>query len=374
MPRPSNRQQRRRQIAGAMLDVMAERGYDRASIAEVATRAGLNQGLLHYHFKNKQGILVAALRELVDRHAARLDVVLAGSSDEPAGQVKAFIDFHLGLGAAADQKVLSIWLVMSGEALRQSAVQTEYEKALGAITGRLQTIIEQGIKEGLFDCPDAAIAASALMATIQGYFVLAATARRLIPRGSAAGAAVRMAAGLLGWKDFQEGQQDESRSFAVYAGTFDPVTAGHLSVINAAARIFDRVIVLVAVNPDKQPLFTLKERLKMLDKATANHSNVSCESTEGYVVEYARDHGATHMVRGLRDASDAAFETQLAQLNRSLAPEVRTLFVPADPALSEVSSSKLKEMAQNGEDISGLCPPEVASLLARRLRKRRRKK
>jgi len=367
MPRPTNRAERRTQIANALLEVMAERGYERSSVAEVARRAGLNHGLLHYHFKSKHEILLAALEELTTRHEARLEVVLGSAPDDPVEQVRIFLDFHLGLGAAADPTALACWVAIGGEALKQPDVQARYAASLEATTGRLLEIIENGIKSGQFRCPEPAAAASALVAVIQGYFVLAATSRELIPRGSAAESAMKMAEGLLGTDSVIEGHQREPRPCAVYAGTFDPFTKGHLSVVEAAARLFDRVIVLVAVNPDKDPVFTAEERLAAIESETKHLPNVSCASTEGYVVEYARDHGASHLVRGLRDATDATQETLLAQLNRQLAPEVRTLFIPADPEFAEVSSTRLKELVLGGADVSGLCSPDVADQLARRL-------
>ena len=370
MPRPSNRDQRRRQIARAMLQVMAERGYERASISQVAKRAGLNQGLLHYHFKAKQEILLAALSELMDRHAARLEVVMASASHDPAEQVRAFLDFHLGLGATADPTALACWLIISGEALKQKKVKQAFQAALMQITESLSRAIEQGIKDGIFHGTKADAAASALMATIQGYFLLAATARKLIPRGSAVSATQRMAAGLLDSEALRQRPARRSGARAIYAGTFDPPTHGHRSAVEAAAKIFDQVVVLLAVNPDKQPLFSVDERLAMLRANLAHLPDVSCASTEGYVVEYARAVGATHLVRGLRDATDAVYETKMAQLNRDLAPEVTTLFVPADPELSEVSSSRLKALARAGKDFSAYCSTEVAYALKQRLSER----
>ena len=154
---------------------------------------------------------------------------------------------------------------------------------------------------------------------------------------------------------------------AVYAGTFDPVTMGHLSVIEAASRLFDHLVVLLAVNPEKRTLFNTADRLSMLRSATKLLGNVSCDITEDYVVEYARAHGATHLVRGIRDVTDADHETTLANANAKLAPEIKTIFVTADPELSRVSSSHLKDMVREGECISGLCPPEVEACLVQRL-------
>jgi TetR/AcrR family transcriptional repressor of bet genes len=197
MARPSNTEQRREQIARALLKVMARKGYDGASIANVAAAAHLASGVVHYHFKDKQEILITALRDLVGEHAAALDEKERAAGADAASKVAAFIDFHLGLGADANAEILACWVMLSGEALRQPKVRSEHEKALASIAGRLQAIIQEGMQAGTFRCEDAAAAASALVAVVQGYFVLAAVARSVIPRGSAATATRHMADGLL---------------------------------------------------------------------------------------------------------------------------------------------------------------------------------
>ncbi len=154
---------------------------------------------------------------------------------------------------------------------------------------------------------------------------------------------------------------------AVYAGTFDPVTAGHVSVIERAARVFDRVIVLIAINPQKAPMFSTPERLQMLREATCHLDNVEHASTEGLVVDHARAHGASFLVRGIRGATDADYETALANANHDLAPDVTTVFLPAHPHLSEVSSSRLKELARAGAELSRFCPSGVERRLRARL-------
>jgi pantetheine-phosphate adenylyltransferase len=155
---------------------------------------------------------------------------------------------------------------------------------------------------------------------------------------------------------------------AIYAGTFDPITLGHLSVIERGAGLFDRIVVVVAVNPDKAPIFTADERVQMIREVAARWPNVACESTEGFVVELARRHGARYLIRGVRGATDVDGEIALAAMNRQLAPEVDTVFVPAHPELSEVSSSRLKQLAREGADISPYCPPEIAARLLERVR------
>lgn len=198
MPRPPNTDERRAQITGGLIKVMAKRGYDGASVNEIAKAAELTPGLIHYHFKNKQEILLAALADLVSRHEERLDEHLAKSSQAAPQQVAAFIDVHLGLGASADPEGLACWILISGEALRQPAVQEDFTTAISGLVKRLETMISAGCDSGAFHHANPAEAAAAIVAAIQGYFVLAAVSRDLVPRGSALRSTLRMAEGLLG--------------------------------------------------------------------------------------------------------------------------------------------------------------------------------
>jgi TetR/AcrR family transcriptional repressor of bet genes len=197
MSRPSNTDERREQIAGALLRVMARKGYDGASIASVAAAARVAPGIVHYHFKDKQEILVTALRDLVSRYEAALDARESAAGSDPVRRILAFIDFHLGLGAESDPETLACWVMLSGEALRQPKIRAEYAGAMQSIARRLCTLIEEGQKQGELRCADATVAASALVAAVEGYYVLAAVARDVIPRGSAALAVRHMAEGLL---------------------------------------------------------------------------------------------------------------------------------------------------------------------------------
>ncbi|AKQ64642.1 Phosphopantetheine adenylyltransferase [Myxococcus hansupus] len=156
-------------------------------------------------------------------------------------------------------------------------------------------------------------------------------------------------------------------TIAVYAGSFDPVTAGHMSVIRQAARLFSHVVVVVARNPDKQTLLTAEERMALIREAVTHHPNVTVAFARGLIVDFARDIGASVLLRGVRGAMDAQFETTLAQNNRALAPELSTLFLPAEAHLAEVSSSGLKARVARGEDVSAFCPPAVAAKLQERL-------
>ena len=196
MGRPSNTEERRTQIATALIKVMAKQGYDGASIGDIARAARLTPGLVHYHFESKQEILLASLETLAQAHDARLEERLA-KAGQPAEEVSAFIDFHLGLGADADPEALACWILLSGEALRNPEVRARFETAMLSISRRLATSIRRGIESGDFTCEDAGAAAAALVAAIQGYFVLAASARSVIPKGSAARCAKLMADGLL---------------------------------------------------------------------------------------------------------------------------------------------------------------------------------
>jgi TetR/AcrR family transcriptional repressor of bet genes len=197
MPRPSNTDERREQIVGALVKVMAKHGYDGASIADIAKAARLTPGLVHYHFKSKQEILLGALHQLVSQHEERIAAALAPVEDDPAAAIAALIDLHLGLGTHADPPALACWILLSGEALRQPKVRVEFEKALESLVAHFASAIERGRAQRIFKCESAATPASALVAAIQGYFVLAATAREVIPRGSAAIALKQMADGLL---------------------------------------------------------------------------------------------------------------------------------------------------------------------------------
>jgi TetR/AcrR family transcriptional repressor of bet genes len=197
MARPSNTEERQAQITGALMKVMAKRGYDGASIADIAKAARLTPGLVHYHFKNKQQILLAALRDLIARHDADLEARLREAGSDPVAEVAAFIDFHLGLGADANPEALACWILLSGEALRERKVRIEFEKALETTAARIADAIRRGVEQRVFTCDSIEAAATALVAAIQGYFVLAATARSVIPTGSAAASTKRMAEGLL---------------------------------------------------------------------------------------------------------------------------------------------------------------------------------
>ncbi|WP_438014355.1 TetR family transcriptional regulator [Sorangium sp. So ce315] len=200
MPRPSNTAERRAQIARALLKIMAERGYEGASIGAIAAAAHIAPGLVHYHFESKREILLAAVALLAQDHRDRLDRLLAAAGDDPAAELRAFIDAHLRVGEQADPAALACWICVGGEALRDDGVREAFAGALEGAVQRLVAIARRGARARVFSLPRAEIdaAAAAVVATLQGYFVLAATARHLIPPGSAADAAWAMASGLFG--------------------------------------------------------------------------------------------------------------------------------------------------------------------------------
>ncbi|WP_067476306.1 pantetheine-phosphate adenylyltransferase [Nocardia amamiensis] len=157
---------------------------------------------------------------------------------------------------------------------------------------------------------------------------------------------------------------------ALCPGSFDPVTYGHLDVFNRAAAQFDEVVVTVMINPKKQGMFTVEERIEMLRESTAHLGNVRVESWQGLTVDFAREQGITAIVKGLRDAGDFGYELQMAQMNKKLSG-VDTFFIATNPSLSYLSSSLVKEVAAYGGDVSDMLPPSVHKRLLDRLAERK---
>ena len=153
---------------------------------------------------------------------------------------------------------------------------------------------------------------------------------------------------------------------ALCPGTFDPVTGGHLDVIDRARHHFDRLIAAVLQNPAKEPLFSLEERMAMLKEAVADLPGVEVDSFSGLLVDYAKERGAAVVVKGLRAVSDFEYELQMAHMNRHLS-DIETFFVMSDPQWSYVSSSLIKEVARFGGDVRGLLPDFVHERLLERL-------
>lgn len=152
---------------------------------------------------------------------------------------------------------------------------------------------------------------------------------------------------------------------AIYPGTFDPVTRGHIDVATRAAKMFDRVILAIAESPGKQPHFTLEERSDLADQVFTAYNNVEITSFRGLMVDFADQIGASVIVRGLRAVSDFDYEVQLANLNRQLNPDVETVFVAAASQYTFVSSSMVREISSLGGDVSPFVDPVVEKALNR---------
>ena len=156
---------------------------------------------------------------------------------------------------------------------------------------------------------------------------------------------------------------------AVCPGSFDPVTNGHLDIVERASRLFDEVVIAVGVNVSKNRLFSPEERLAMLRRATAHLPNVRVEGFTGLLTEFCVAHDIQAIVKGLRAVSDFDYELQMAQMNSSLADQVETVFMPTSPEYSFLASSLVKEVARFGGDVSGLVPDFVLESLIARLAK-----
>ena len=162
---------------------------------------------------------------------------------------------------------------------------------------------------------------------------------------------------------------DERPRVAVCPGSYDPVTNGHLDVIGRAARVFDKVVVGVVNNPVRKQttLFTAEERKKFIEDATAEFGNVEVGIMSNLLVDFAKEQGASAVVKGLRAISDFEYEFEMNQLNRKLAPDIESMYIFASPNFSFLSSTGVKEIATFGGDIGDLVPAPVAKALAERL-------
>jgi pantetheine-phosphate adenylyltransferase len=156
---------------------------------------------------------------------------------------------------------------------------------------------------------------------------------------------------------------------AVYTGSFDPMTLGHLDVIHRASGLFDRLIVAIGEARDKNGLFPVQERVALITDVCADLPNVTVETFKGLAVDFAREHAAVAIIRGLRSSADYSYEMQMALMNRALASDVETIFLPTSPQFSHISSSLAKEIALHGGDLNLLVPPEVAKRLAAKVGK-----
>ncbi|MCG7366473.1 pantetheine-phosphate adenylyltransferase [Pantoea sp. ACRSH] len=154
---------------------------------------------------------------------------------------------------------------------------------------------------------------------------------------------------------------------AIYPGTFDPVTLGHLDIVTRAARMFDRVVLAVAASPSKKPMFTLDERVGLAQKMVAHLPNVEVVGFSDLMANFARAQQANVLVRGLRAVSDFEYEMQLAQMNRHLLPTLESVFLMPTEGFSFISSSLVKEVARHGGDVSAFLPPHVLQALQAKL-------
>jgi pantetheine-phosphate adenylyltransferase len=155
---------------------------------------------------------------------------------------------------------------------------------------------------------------------------------------------------------------------AIYPGSFDPPTKGHEDLVRRSLALADRVIVAVAINAAKQPLFSVEERLEMLQAMIGREPRVSCQAFDGLLAEFAKREGASVIVRGLRAVSDFEYEFQMALMNRQLHPSLETVFLVPAVDLTYLSSSLVREVARFGGDVSSLVHPVVAQALSRRFR------
>lgn len=159
---------------------------------------------------------------------------------------------------------------------------------------------------------------------------------------------------------------------AIYPGSFDPVTSGHLSIIERAAKIFDKLIVCVMVNAGKNPMFTLEERVSLIRRVTKNLTNVEVDSSSELLAEYAKRRGSCVIVKGLRASSDFENEFQMAQINRKINPELDTMFLPSESQYMYLSSSTVKELGNYGVDLSDFLPKEIIPDFQERIEQRKK--
>lgn len=158
----------------------------------------------------------------------------------------------------------------------------------------------------------------------------------------------------------------------IYPGSFDPMTIGHLDILKEASGLFDKVYIAVLRNSAKNPVFSVKERTDMIKEVIRSEGigNAVCESFDGLLVDFARENGASFIVRGLRATSDFEYEFQIDAVNRHLEPNIKTVYFMASPEHSFLSSSNVREMGQWGGDITGLVPEVIRNTISERLLKK----
>lgn len=161
---------------------------------------------------------------------------------------------------------------------------------------------------------------------------------------------------------------------ALYPGSFDPITLGHLNIVRRAAAVFDRVVVCVMKNSEKSPMFTIEERMELARKVTARFSNVEVATTDMLLAEYAKQFDGAVIVKGLRALSDFDYEFQIALINKKMNPQLETMFLTASEKYTYLSSSVVKEMARYGADLSDFVPMEIIGDVIERTNSLRRQK
>jgi pantetheine-phosphate adenylyltransferase len=150
-----------------------------------------------------------------------------------------------------------------------------------------------------------------------------------------------------------------SNRIALYPGSFDPITLGHLNIIRRAARVFDKIVVCVMVNSSKTPLFSLEERVELIERTVGRLGNVEVESSDGLLVKHAKEIGASVIIKGLRAVSDFDWEFQMALANKVIEPEIETLFMTSSSKYTYLSSTVVREMARHGASIEEFVPREI---------------
>ena len=161
---------------------------------------------------------------------------------------------------------------------------------------------------------------------------------------------------------------------ALYAGSFDPLTNGHLDVLKASLAVADTVYAAIGIHPGKKPLFTFEERVKLIEAATRaefgrDGDRIKVVSFDGLVIDAARKHGASIMIRGLRDGTDLDYEMQMAGMNETMAPELQTVFLPASPSVRTITATLVRQIASMGGDIRPFVPAAVAGTLTAKFAK-----
>jgi TetR/AcrR family transcriptional repressor of bet genes len=193
MARPSNTETRRSEILGGLRKVMARRGYVGASVAEIARAAGVTAGLVHYHFDDKREILLAFVDALAQEAGDRAERALARGGEDALGRLEAYIDAFLSRETDPDPEAVACWVAIAAEAIRDPRVKKAFSAALAGTAGFLERLVADALTEARHPTRDARAVAATLLATMQGYFLVSATAPDLIPRGSAADMTRRLA-------------------------------------------------------------------------------------------------------------------------------------------------------------------------------------